>query len=144
MLTGVVAATDRCARANPIMCALTLYRGKGGALSSCDALLKRVEANDPRLVELVILPMKTFGCADLDRLSDAIGELLPKRGRYFEFAKTRDVHEVSVAAHEHASDADVRSFLSSNQRAERTPTFDRSARPGTTWSRRRCKGSGGR
>ncbi|KAL7539893.1 hypothetical protein ACHAXR_009687 [Thalassiosira sp. AJA248-18] len=46
--------------------------GKGGSLKSCDALLKRVENNDPRLTELVILPMKTFGPSDLERLSSAI------------------------------------------------------------------------
>ncbi|KAL9189558.1 hypothetical protein ACHAXT_009233 [Thalassiosira profunda] len=46
--------------------------GKGGSLRSCDALLKRVEDNDLRLTELVILPMKTFGAADAERLSAAI------------------------------------------------------------------------
>jgi len=46
--------------------------GKGGSLKSCDALLKRVEENDPKLTELVILPMKTFGPADVERLSNAI------------------------------------------------------------------------
>eukprot|EP00956_Cyclotella_meneghiniana_P016049 scaffold25111_cov80-Cyclotella_meneghiniana.AAC.3 len=47
-------------------------RGQGGSLKSCDSLLKRVEDNDTKLVELVILPMKTFGGAELDRLSNAI------------------------------------------------------------------------
>jgi len=46
--------------------------GKGGSLGSCDALLKRVEDNDPKLTELVILPMKTFGPTDVERLSRAI------------------------------------------------------------------------
>ena len=50
-------------------------RGKGGSLRSCDALLKRVEENDPRLTELVILPMKTFGVSDIERLSVAIGKI---------------------------------------------------------------------
>ena len=50
-------------------------RGKGGSLRSCDALLKRVEDDDPRLTELVILPMKTFGAADAERLSAAIGKM---------------------------------------------------------------------
>ena len=45
-----------------------------GAFNSCDKLLERVEKNDPTLKELVILPMKTFGAKDLDRLSHAIGE----------------------------------------------------------------------
>ena len=49
-------------------------RGSG----SCDALLKRVEKNDPALKELVILPMKVFGPIDVDRLSIAIGEVLSK------------------------------------------------------------------
>jgi len=44
--------------------------------SSCDALLKRVEENDPALTGLVILPMKVFGPIDVDRLSSAIGEVL--------------------------------------------------------------------
>ena len=49
-------------------------RGKGGSLTSCDAILKRVENNDPKLTELIILPMKTFGPDDLERLSKAIGK----------------------------------------------------------------------
>ena len=51
-------------------------RGAGGSLKSCNALLQRVEDNDPRLTELVILPMKTFGVADVERLSNAIGEIM--------------------------------------------------------------------
>jgi hypothetical protein len=43
---------------------------------SCDALLKRVEEDDPALTGLVILPMKVFGPIDVDRLSSAIGEVL--------------------------------------------------------------------
>lgn len=46
--------------------------GKGGSIASCDALIKRVENNDPKLTELVILPMKTFGSAELEKLSSAI------------------------------------------------------------------------
>ena len=46
-----------------------------GAFNSCNALLERVEKNDPKLIELVILPMKVFGAKDLDRLSHAIGKL---------------------------------------------------------------------
>jgi len=45
--------------------------GQGG-FKSCDALLKRVEQNDVKLVELVILPMKTFGAAEIQRLSNSI------------------------------------------------------------------------
>lgn len=48
--------------------------GGGGSLRSCDALLRRVEDDDARLTELVILPMKEFGAAELDRLSDAVGK----------------------------------------------------------------------
>ena len=54
----------------------TCNRGAGGSLKSCNALLQRVEDNDPRLIELVILPMKTFGVADVERLSNAIGEII--------------------------------------------------------------------
>lgn len=54
----------------------TCNRGAGGSLKSCNALLQRVEDNDPRLTELVILPMKTFGVADVERLSNAIGEII--------------------------------------------------------------------
>ena len=32
-----------------------------GTFNSCKALLERVEKNDPKLIELVILPMKVFG-----------------------------------------------------------------------------------
>lgn len=46
--------------------------GWGTSLRSCDALLKRVESNDPKLNELVILPMKTFTDDDCRRLSMAI------------------------------------------------------------------------
>ena len=57
------------------LCLLTWCRGQGGSLKSCDSLLKRVEGNDTKLVELVILPMKTFGGAELDRLSNALGKI---------------------------------------------------------------------
>jgi len=40
----------------------------GASIKSCDSLLTRVENNDPTLVELVILPMKTFGSMDVSRL----------------------------------------------------------------------------
>lgn len=53
-----------------------------GSNGSCDAILKRVEANDPVLTELVILPMKTFGPSDVDRLSIAIGEI-PNNYSYY-------------------------------------------------------------
>ena len=52
----------------------TYNRGAGGSLKSCNALLQRVENNDPTLTELVILPMKTFDVDDIERLSSAIGE----------------------------------------------------------------------
>lgn len=44
-------------------------RGKGGSARSCDALLKRVENNDPNLKELVILPIKSFGKVEASRLA---------------------------------------------------------------------------
>jgi hypothetical protein len=43
--------------------------GAGGSFKSCDALLQRVERNDPTLTNLVILPQKTFGAAEADRLA---------------------------------------------------------------------------
>jgi hypothetical protein len=43
--------------------------GKGGGVRSFDALLKRVEQNDPKLLELVVLPMKTFGSQEVHRLA---------------------------------------------------------------------------
>ena len=48
-------------------------RGKGGSAKSCNALLTRVESNDPTLTELVILPTKTFGATEVERLAAAIG-----------------------------------------------------------------------
>eukprot|EP00566_Odontella_aurita_P020218 CAMPEP_0113565870 /NCGR_PEP_ID=MMETSP0015_2-20120614/22413_1 /TAXON_ID=2838 /ORGANISM="Odontella" /LENGTH=290 /DNA_ID=CAMNT_0000468107 /DNA_START=244 /DNA_END=1113 /DNA_ORIENTATION=+ /assembly_acc=CAM_ASM_000160 len=50
--------------------------GAGGSARSCDALLKRVDENDPRLVDLVILPMKVFG-GDEDWLVDLV--ILPMK-----------------------------------------------------------------
>jgi hypothetical protein len=46
--------------------------GKNSSARSCDALLKRVEDNDPTLKELVILPLKTFASKDLQRLAEAL------------------------------------------------------------------------
>mmetsp|Transcript_40295 Transcript_40295/g.121363 ORF Transcript_40295/g.121363 Transcript_40295/m.121363 type:complete len:499 (-) Transcript_40295:18-1514(-) len=46
--------------------------GAGGSARSCDALLKRVDENDPRLVDLVILPMKVFGGDEVNRLASSI------------------------------------------------------------------------
>ncbi|KAG7344379.1 leucine rich repeat LRR-containing protein [Nitzschia inconspicua] len=46
--------------------------GVNGSARSCDALLKRVEANDPTLKELVILPLKIFESKDLRRLANAL------------------------------------------------------------------------
>jgi Ran GTPase-activating protein (RanGAP) involved in mRNA processing and transport len=45
-----------------------VLRGSGG-FKSCEALFDRVENNDPQLVELVILPMKAFGEAEVERLA---------------------------------------------------------------------------
>mmetsp|Transcript_22492 Transcript_22492/g.64681 ORF Transcript_22492/g.64681 Transcript_22492/m.64681 type:complete len:542 (+) Transcript_22492:138-1763(+) len=46
--------------------------GKRSSLRSCDALLGRVEANDPSLIDLAILPLKTFTSDDCLRLASAI------------------------------------------------------------------------
>ena len=45
----------------------------GAAAKSCNALLLRVEQNDPSLTELVILPSKTFGGPEVERLAAALG-----------------------------------------------------------------------
>lgn len=39
---------------------------------SCESLLNRIEKNDPLLTELVVLPMKSFGDAELNRLSEIL------------------------------------------------------------------------
>jgi len=46
--------------------------GKNGSARSCDALLKRAEENDPRLTELVVLPLKKFGSKELVRLTKCL------------------------------------------------------------------------
>lgn len=46
--------------------------GKNGSARSCEALLKRVEGNDPKLTELVILPMKKFGSKEVYRLAKCL------------------------------------------------------------------------
>jgi hypothetical protein len=46
--------------------------GKGGTARSCDELLKRVEDNDPSLVDLVILSLKTFGSGEVHRLAKCL------------------------------------------------------------------------
>jgi Ran GTPase-activating protein (RanGAP) involved in mRNA processing and transport len=43
-----------------------------GGLKSCDALLERVRKNDPTLESMVILPMKTFGATELERLAEIL------------------------------------------------------------------------
>lgn len=45
--------------------------GSGG-LKSCDALFQRVQDNDKRLESLVILPMKTFGAPQVERLAEIL------------------------------------------------------------------------
>ncbi len=46
--------------------------GKNGSARSCDALLKRIEQNDPRLTELIVLPLKKFGSNEVLRLAKAL------------------------------------------------------------------------
>lgn len=41
-------------------------------LKSCDALLQRVQDNDPKLSSMIILPMKTFGAAEVERLAQIL------------------------------------------------------------------------
>ena len=63
-------------------------RGSGG-FKSCEALLDRVEKNDSQLVELVILPMKTFGEAEVERLANIL-------------ATGQNTHLKSISASGHA------------------------------------------
>lgn len=51
-----------------------VVRGSGG-LKSCESLISRVELNDPTLKELVVLPMKTFGGSEVERLASILGKL---------------------------------------------------------------------
>jgi hypothetical protein len=51
-----------------IMAPTTSAWGVGSSARSCDALLHRIEINDPTLTELIILPIKSFGPKDLLRL----------------------------------------------------------------------------
>jgi hypothetical protein len=44
-------------------------------LKSCDTVLKKVEDNDPNLKDLVILPIKSFGDAEVDRLIQAFRKI---------------------------------------------------------------------
>ena len=46
--------------------------GQWGDFKSCKALLDRVERNDPSLTSLNMLPMKTFGDVELNRLAKII------------------------------------------------------------------------
>ena len=44
----------------------------GAASKSCNSLLLRIENNDPSLIDLVILPSKTFGGLEVERLAAAL------------------------------------------------------------------------
>lgn len=44
----------------------------GASFRSCDALLRRIEENDPTLQELVVLSTKTFGDAEIERLVNVL------------------------------------------------------------------------
>jgi hypothetical protein len=48
--------------------------GKNGSARSCDALLKRVENNDPTLTELIILPLKSFTSKELILLAQNLSK----------------------------------------------------------------------
>ena len=53
-----------------------------GAFKSCDSLISRIEQNDPTLEDLVILPTKTFGEAEVARLC-AVLERCDNANTYF-------------------------------------------------------------
>lgn len=63
--------------------------GKNSSARSCDALLKRVENNDPTFKDIIILPLKTFGSKELKRLAKAL---------------PNNTHLVSIQASGHAID----------------------------------------
>eukprot|EP00554_Chaetoceros_debilis_P000111 CAMPEP_0194096900 /NCGR_PEP_ID=MMETSP0149-20130528/57586_1 /TAXON_ID=122233 /ORGANISM="Chaetoceros debilis, Strain MM31A-1" /LENGTH=470 /DNA_ID=CAMNT_0038782901 /DNA_START=95 /DNA_END=1507 /DNA_ORIENTATION=- len=65
-----------------------------GSINTCDALFKRVESNDSRLVELVILPMKKFGAIEVERLADIITS-----------GKNNMLKSISASGHSIPSDA---------------------------------------
>eukprot|EP01083_Nonionella_stella_P220282 788311_1 len=65
-----------------------------GSINTCDALFKRVESNDSRLVELVILPMKKFGAIEVERLADIISS-----------GKNNVLKSISASGHSVPSDA---------------------------------------
>jgi hypothetical protein len=46
--------------------------GKNGSARSCEALLKRVEENDPKLTDLIVLPLKKFGSKEVLRLAKCL------------------------------------------------------------------------
>ena len=61
-----------CLCLHPIVTLTTIiYRGANA--KSCQSLLDRVEQNDPQLTDLVILPNKTFGQEEIDRLIHLMG-----------------------------------------------------------------------
>lgn len=62
--------------------------GKKGSARSCEALLRRVEGNDPDLTELVILPMKKFGSAEVFRLA-----------RCLESRKSKNLRSLQASGH---------------------------------------------
>ena len=47
--------------------------GTNGSARSCEALLRRLETNDPTLVDLVVLPLKHFGSQELIRVAVCLG-----------------------------------------------------------------------
>lgn len=66
----------------------------GKAAESCDALLKRVEQNDSTLTDLIILPSKTWGDDELNRLSVA---LRAKQNTYLQ-SLSASGHDISPEA----------------------------------------------
>jgi Leucine Rich repeat len=67
----------------------------GAAFKSCDDLISRIERNDPLLTDLTILPTKSFGDAELNRLSAVLRNATEK---LYWRSLSASGHAVSAAA----------------------------------------------
>ncbi len=68
---------------SPISLLYYYFQHRGtGSFKSCDSLLNRIENNDNQLIDLVILPMKTFGREEVLRLAKIIGKLCSSSQNY--------------------------------------------------------------
>jgi Ran GTPase-activating protein (RanGAP) involved in mRNA processing and transport len=70
---------------------MSAWGATSSPLRSCDALIERIEQNDPTLTDLVILPNKKFGDQQLDRLCAVLQR-----------PTTTNIHWASLSASGHA------------------------------------------